>query len=129
MSATAGNYSKGYQAAALAALLGFGGMHAAYGQQSPGGGTPMTGKLMMERLPSGEFTWFVTGMVEGMAYARFRKDSLASGTRSEDGMNCILRWYRDNPRSITVVMDAFQQHQQHMPWVVLGALLKKECGE
>ena len=89
----------------------------------------MTGKVMLERLPSKEFTWFVTGMVEGMAYARFRKDTLAAGTRAQDGMNCILTWYHDNPKSMTVIMDAMLHHTEHTAWVVLGSLLKKECGE
>lgn len=89
----------------------------------------MTGKVMLERMPSKEFEAFVTGMVEGMAYARFRKDTLATGKRSQDGMNCILSWYHDNPKNFLVVIDAIRQHEQHTAWVVLGSLLKKECGE
>lgn len=93
------------------------------------GGTIMTGKVMMDRMPSKEFEAFVTGMVEGMAYARFRKDTMAAGKRSEEGMKCIRRWYHDTPRNYLVVLDAFQQHHEHTAWVVLGVLLKKECGE
>lgn len=89
----------------------------------------MTGKVMYERLPIGEFRAFVDGMIEGMAYVRFRKDTLAAGRRVEDGMNCIRRWYYADARRVLEIADAFVQNHQHTAWVVLGAILKKECGE
>ena len=92
-------------------------------------GTPLTGKLMMEKLSNEEFTWFVTGMVEGLAYARFRKDTLAAGERAESGMKCIRTWFRDDPRIILRIEDAFRKYDSYAPWVVLGVMIKKECGE
>lgn len=90
----------------------------------------MTGKVMLERMPRAELSAFISGMIEGMAYARFRKDTLAAGRRVEDGMNCIRRWfYGDVSASTNALFDGFTQHSQHTAWVVLGAILKKECGE
>lgn len=89
----------------------------------------MTGRVMLDRMPSREFEAFVTGMVEGMAYARFRKDTLAAGRRVEDGMNCIRNWYHGDARTFIRIVEAFRQHSQHTAWVVLGAIVKQECGE
>ena len=97
--------------------------------QETSGDLVVSGKRMMRRMPGNEFSAFVRGMIEGMAYARFRKDTLAAGKRSQDGMDCILTWYHENPKNFLVFIDAIRKHEQHTAWVVLGSLLKKECGE
>lgn len=80
-------------------------------------------------MDSKEFVAFVTGMVEGMAYARFRKDTLAAGRRVEDGMNCVRQWFFGDPKRILTIGNAFERYHQYTAWVVLGVLLKQECGE
>lgn len=80
-------------------------------------------------MPSGEFVAFVTGIVEGMAYARFRKDSLAAGQKVETGMQCIRTWFHSDPKIIVTVQDTFRKYADYAPWVVLGVMAKKECGE
>lgn len=114
---------RNWQAATLAALLGCTSPAIALAE------TPMTGKVMMENMEPKEFVAFVTGMVEAMAYARFRKDTLAAGRRVEDGMNCIRRWFFSDPKRILAIGNAFERYHQYTAWVVLGVLLKQECGE
>lgn len=98
------------------------GVHPAYA-------TDMTAGVVLREMPSNEFVVYVAGIVEGLAYARFRKDSVAAGRKIEDGMQCIRDWYHNNPESILKVEEAFRQHDKYPPWVVLAAMIKKECGE
>jgi hypothetical protein len=110
-----------------AALIVAGSLNAAHANDNKG--QMVTGKLMLDELSEPEYVMFVTGMVEGMAYARFRKDTLEAGEKRQDGMNCIRHWFHSKPESILEISDAFERHPEHTPWVVLGVMLKKECGE
>lgn len=80
-------------------------------------------------MPNREFVVYISGMIDGFAYSRFRKDSLAAGERVETGMECIYGWFYNNPGITLTIEDAFRQYSEHGPSTVLGAMLKKECGE
>lgn len=89
----------------------------------------LTAGVVLKEMPSKEFVVYVTGLVEGMAYARFRKDTLAAGQKVETGMQCIRTWFHGDTKTILAVEDAFRQYADYTPWVVVGAMIKKECGE
>lgn len=90
----------------------------------------MTGELILEKMDLKERYAYVSGIVTGMAYARFRKDTLASGTRDERGMNCIHDWYfTGEGRTFVMLEEAFRKNGQYTPSVIIASLLKKECGE
>lgn len=89
----------------------------------------LTAGDVLKEMPANEFVVYVAGMIEGFAYARFRKDTLEAGERVETGMQCIRDWYLTNPEIMLTVEDAFRQYEQHSPSVVLAAMLKRECGE
>ena len=89
----------------------------------------LTAGDVLKEMPTNEFVVYVAGMVEGFAYARFRKDSIEAGRKVETGMQCFRDFYLTNPKIILMIEDAFRQHAQHSPSVVLAAMLKKECGE
>ncbi|MCR5858278.1 hypothetical protein [Mesorhizobium sp. J428] len=89
----------------------------------------LTAGDILKEMPANEFVVYVAGMVEGFAYARFRKDSIEAGRTVETGMRCIRDFYLTNPKIILMIEDAFRLHAQHAPSVVLAAMLKKECGE
>lgn len=108
-----------------AVLLGSG---AAFADDNQG--TPMTAGLVMKEMPTGERTAYIMGIVEGMAYARFRKDTLAAGQKTEQGMKCIYGWlYTDSMATLDRIERVFEANAQHYPSVLLAALIKKECGE
>ncbi|WP_425088867.1 hypothetical protein [Stappia sp.] len=86
------------------------------------------GKVLKE-LPPNEFVWFVGGIVEGLAYARFRKDTVAAGERVTTGSNCIRDWFHGNNQIILKISNTFRKYEEHTPWVVIAAMVKKECGE
>lgn len=96
----------------------------------PAVATNMTAGVVMKEMPAGERAAYVMGIVEGLAYARFRKDTAATGTKDEAGMQCIYRWlYKDSKASLTQVDAAFAKYPDHFPSTLLATMLKKECGE
>jgi hypothetical protein len=96
---------------------------------SPVSAADLTAGLIVKEMPPNEFVAYVTGMVEGMAYARFRKDTMAAGEKVQTGSDCIRNWYHRDTNTITTISDTFRKYPDYTPWVVLGVMLKQECGE
>jgi hypothetical protein len=96
----------------------------------PASATDMTAGLILEQMQPRERFTYVAGMIEGIAYARFRKDSAAAGSKDERGMSCIYDWYYEGGDSVQTTIDAaFRKYADYAPSVVVWALIKKECGE
>jgi len=92
--------------------------------------TAMTAGVVMKDMPVRERTSFIIGVVEGLAYARFRYDSATAGHKEEGGMNCIYNWlYKDTTTTMDRIESTFRKYEQHLPSVLLAAMIKKECGE
>ncbi|MCO5080005.1 MAG: hypothetical protein M9937_30530 [Chelatococcus sp.] len=97
---------------------------------SPSYATDMTAGLIMKEMPAGERAAYVMGIVEGLAYARFRKDTLAAGEKRTAGMRCIYDWfYKDTTASFDRIETAFQQYPEHFPSTLLATMIKKKCDE
>lgn len=80
-------------------------------------------------MPANELAVYIAGIIEGLAYARFRYDTLKAGRNDETGMTCIRRWYYDDTKSLLTIEDAFRRYKDQLPWVVVALMVKKECGE
>lgn len=94
------------------------------------GGAAMTAGVVMEKIPVRERTAYVMGIVEGLAQARFRKDTVQAGTADQTGMNCIYNWfYADSMKRMDTVEAAFTKYQDQFPSTLLYVLIKRECGE
>ncbi|MVA97968.1 hypothetical protein GN330_12005 [Nitratireductor sp. CAU 1489] len=90
----------------------------------------MTAGVVMEKMKPKELYSYVYGIVEGMAYARFRKDTVAAGAKTETGMTCIYNWFfSGNGKSYADITAAFRKYPEHGPPVIVAALIKKKCGE
>lgn len=93
-------------------------------------GTAMTAGVIMEKMPGDKRFYFVSGIIEGLAYARFLRDTKASGGNSQTGMNCIYNWfYDDGAARMLRVEAAFKKYPQHFPSVLLTAMIKRKCGD
>lgn len=91
---------------------------------------PMTAGLIMEKMQPKERYAYVSGIVTGMAYARFRKDTIASGSMDERGMTCIHAWFSKGDGSTYAMLEAtLRENGKYTPAVIIATLLKKECGE
>lgn len=92
--------------------------------------TDMTAGTIMKEMPVRERAAYVMGIVEGFAYARFRKDTVAAGTKNETGMKCIYDWfYKDTAASFDLIEAVFKKYPEHFPSTLIASMTKKECGE
>ncbi len=92
-------------------------------------GTDFTSKILMEKMEPMERFHYVSGMIEGMAYSRFAKDS-AGGQKDERGMVCIRNWFHEggDNRSYRFLEKAFRKYGDYPPAVVIYTIIKKKCG-
>lgn len=104
---------------------------AGLGVTAPGlANTPMTAGIVLEKMGVDERYAYVNGIVEGLAYARFRKDTVAAGANDEAGMKCIYAWFFAGDGSTYARIEAtFRRYAEHLPSTLLAAMIKKECGE
>jgi hypothetical protein len=92
--------------------------------------TAMTAGVIMKEMPVRERASYIMGIVEGLAYARFRADSVATGAKDETGSRCIYAWfYKDTTASFDRIEATFKKYPEHFPSTLLVAMIKKECGE
>lgn len=112
---------------ALATALFFGASNAIANDNQQG--TAMTAGALMERMDPNQRFVFMSGVVEGLAYARFVRDTKQSGTKEYLGMHCIYDWFYDNGvEQIDHVEAAFAKYHDQTPAVVMTAMINKECG-
>ena len=83
----------------------------------------MTAGVIMEKMPQAERFPFVAGLVEGLAYARYARDS-----KQTKGMKCIYDWFYGKQDRIQDVYQAFNRFKDHMPGAIVAAMVAKECG-
>lgn len=77
-----------------------------------------------------ERTSYITGIVEGLAYARFQRDTRASGEPNQEGMNCIYNWfYADAMNRLDSIEATFSAYEDQFPAVILSAMIARECGQ
>lgn len=92
--------------------------------------TDMTAGVILDKMPVRERTAYFMGIVEGLAYARFRKDTVALGSKDEAGMKCIYDWfYEDSVAAYDRIEAVFRKYPEHFPSTLLAAMIKQECGE
>lgn len=90
----------------------------------------MTAGAVLKDMPVPERTAYITGVVDGLAYSRFRKDTLASGSKDERGMNCILGWFhKDSLATLLRIEATFKKYADEYPPILLALMVKKECSE
>lgn len=97
---------------------------------SPSYAAAMTAGKLMSDTPVAERTMYIMGVLDGLAFARFRHDTLAKGERDESGMNCILGWAQENSLARLMNIEAtLNAYPDEYPITVLGAMVRQECGE
>lgn len=93
-------------------------------------GTAMTAGVIMEKMKPSERFIYVSGVVEGLAYGRFLRDTEKAGQKQQAGMDCIFAWFFENgAEPMDQIEASFQKYESHFPSVVLTALISRKCGE
>ncbi|CUH99080.1 hypothetical protein PHA8399_01196 [Leisingera aquaemixtae] len=80
----------------------------------------------MENMSAEEQNAYISGVVEGLAFARWLADE-----RDETGMQCIWNWYlhSDQRARFNAQMDWFEKHPEQQVSTLMYALIREECGE
>ena len=90
----------------------------------------MTAGVLLEKLGDKERYFYVTGLVHGLGYARFRKDTIASGKKDEQGLTCINDWfYQSKGKRYLQIEDVFRKYPKHYPGTLVAHMIKEACGE
>lgn len=86
----------------------------------------LTAKEVAENMSAKEQNAYISGVVEGLAFARW----LADG-RDDTGMQCIWNWYlhSDQRERFNAQMDWFERHPDQQVSTLMYALIREECGE
>ncbi|MCV6575107.1 MAG: hypothetical protein OIF58_05165 [Cohaesibacter sp.] len=85
----------------------------------------LTTDIALKVMEKKELHAYISGLVEGLAYARYVQD----GKDADKGMKCILDWYYKTEEAAPKVLRAFVHFKGLTANAVVGALIKKECGQ
>lgn len=66
---------------------------------------------------------FMAGIIEGLAYARYKKDG-----DQTSGMKCIYDWFYETKSRPQEVLDTFKRFPDYTAGAVLAAMTERECG-
>ena len=91
--------------------------------------TAMTAGTLVEKMPASERYTYVAGVIDGLAYARFQKDTATAGVKSEDGMICIYDWFYKRDDTYETIDATFKAYGEHLPSTLVATLGKNACGE
>jgi hypothetical protein len=84
-----------------------------------------TAGFVMENMDRPERYTYVSGIIEGLAYARY----VADGKQAGLGMRCIYEWfYDDSTHRQETIYAAFERFPDHTPGAIVAALAEQECG-
>lgn len=99
---------------ALPLLLATGGAHA----------QGITAGSLVERLSPDEQFAYLAGAVEGLAYARYKREGTATG-----GAACINHWFYEKDGTQEDIISAFEYFAEYTPAAVLAAMIAEDCGD
>ncbi len=90
----------------------------------------MNAGSVLEKMEAKELSAYISGILEGLAYARFRKDTLAAGSKDERGSSCIYKWYYTGTgKTPASILATFRKYPDQMPATIIALMVKQECGE
>ena len=79
---------------------------------------------VLNKMETKQQSAFVTGIIQGLAYARFLKDK-----PNEDGFRCVSGWLNGESKgNWRKILTMFERHATKPPAVLLHVLIKKDCG-
>ena len=79
----------------------------------------------MQEMTNEQRASYISGIIEGLAYARFQADG-----KQEEGMSCIYDWYyRSGDGAMRLILQTFDRYGDYPPGAVLWVLTKRQCGE
>lgn len=85
----------------------------------------LTADYVQNEMPSDQRSGYLSGMVDGLAYARWLSDR-----PNETGMQCIYSWFYDGGiERQRQINEWFERHSDKPVDALLYVLMKRDCGE
>lgn len=86
----------------------------------------LTASEISENMSTDEQVAYISGVVEGLAFARWMADD-----RDTAGSQCIWDWFLHSDQTVRInaQMDWFEQHSDQQVSTLMYALIREECGE
>ncbi len=84
--------------------------------------TDFTAKVVMKEMTEEQRYSYLSGVIEGLAYARYAQDG-----KQIAGMNCIYDGFYGTPKVTDLIYAAFGQYPDYTPGAVVSALVKRKC--
>ena len=84
----------------------------------------------MEKMDANDRVSFISGIIEGLAYARFARDNehVEGDKKTTTGMKCIYDWFYEKPHAIDLIYLAFGKYPTYLPGAIISNLIKQDCG-
>lgn len=94
------------------------------------GATDFTAAAVMEKMEASARVPYISGVIEGLAYARYERDNqhLEGDNKTVVGMNCIYDWFYKTPKTLDTIYVAFGRYPTYPPGAIIGNLVKQACG-
>lgn len=89
----------------------------------PAAARDFTAGVVLDEMKPAERYGYLAGIVEGLAYARYRADS-----KDTAGMACIYGWFYGEEDAPTKIEAAFARFRDLTPGAIVAALLQRRCG-
>lgn len=89
----------------------------------PAAAAGFTAGSVMKEMDGGERYTYVTGIVEGIAHARYIRDG-----KQTAGRECIYDWFYKDETTRRKIFEAFERYPASLPGQVVGALAAVKCG-
>ena len=88
--------------------------------------TKLNAGFVLNEMNAGQRVGYITGVIEGLAYARFLRDR-----PNERGMNCVYDWYYggDRTQKRQEIRSWFGRHPDKPVGALLNILIEDKCGE
>lgn len=85
----------------------------------------LTGEEVLTQLDTQAQYHYVSGVLQGLGYARFLKDK-----PNQDGTKCIQQWLIEGgPERWAIVEQWLDYHKEKPAGVIIYAMVSKECGQ
>lgn len=82
-----------------------------------------TAGIVVTKMAEADRYPFISGIIEGLAYARYKKD--ADDTK---GMKCIYNWFYETKGRTEEILETFKKFPDYTAGAVMAAMVEKECG-
>ena len=95
------------------------GVHPAWAERPDLSNHAMLGKMEID-----DHYPFIAGIVEGIAYHRYK-----AGGKDSTTMNCVYDWFYDDKTAVDQIYFSFGEFPDYPPASVIDALVSRKCGE